>query len=200
VVCTSDATVACDVRCTRARDADRRTPHERAIEGPAAYPMKAPATAPTGPNTTAPDTAPSAASPARSWAFASNEMSEPAISAPITKILMASSPANNRAQLTGKMRRHEVANMASALHEKARDRVPGAGLRILRCSQRAGDLPDVSTFLPMVRSHARERRRRHPCSGNAITPYFTRRPWKKPLLVVFCRILAESPCSLVFWV
>ena len=42
--------------------------------------MNAPATAPMGPNTTAPDTAPSAASPARSWAFASNEMSEPAIS------------------------------------------------------------------------------------------------------------------------
>ena len=69
--------------------------------------MKAPATAPMGPNTTAPDTAPSAASPVRSWAFASNEMSEPAISVPIKKILMTSSLANDGAQLTRKIRRHQ---------------------------------------------------------------------------------------------
>ena len=50
----------------RDRDEDRRMPQERAIDGPAVYPMNAPATAPIGPNTTAPDTAPSAALPARS--------------------------------------------------------------------------------------------------------------------------------------
>src|SRR5882762_2248538 len=63
-------------RRTRDDDAERRIPQERAIEGPAAYPMNAPATAPTGPKTTAPDKAPSAASPARSCALASNEMND----------------------------------------------------------------------------------------------------------------------------
>jgi hypothetical protein len=68
-------------RARRARDddADRRPAHEREIEGPAVYPINAPATAPTGPKTTAPDTAPSAASPARSWALASSEINDPAI-------------------------------------------------------------------------------------------------------------------------
>ena len=55
----------CVARRARDRDADRPIPQERAIEGPAVYPMNAPATAPTGPKTTAPDTAPMAASPAR---------------------------------------------------------------------------------------------------------------------------------------
>lgn len=45
---------------------DRRHPHDRAIAGPAVYPIAAPATAPTGPNTTAPDKAPNAALPTRS--------------------------------------------------------------------------------------------------------------------------------------
>jgi hypothetical protein len=42
------------------------TPQERAIAGPAVYPINAPATAPTGPRTMAPDTAPKAALPSRS--------------------------------------------------------------------------------------------------------------------------------------
>lgn len=37
--------------------------------------MTAPATAPIGPSTTAPDTAPNAASPARSWAIAAEDIS-----------------------------------------------------------------------------------------------------------------------------
>jgi hypothetical protein len=65
------------------------------IDGPAVYPMNAPAAAPTGPGTTAPDTAPSAALPARRWALASNETNEPAIKAPtsIFFIAMSLSPA-----------------------------------------------------------------------------------------------------------
>jgi hypothetical protein len=35
VVCTSGVALVCEVRCTRARDAERRTPQEREIEGPA---------------------------------------------------------------------------------------------------------------------------------------------------------------------
>lgn len=35
VVCGSGAALVCDVRWTRGRDADRRTPHEREIDGPA---------------------------------------------------------------------------------------------------------------------------------------------------------------------
>jgi len=92
VVCTSAASLVCDARWTRARDEDRRIPHECAMEGPAVKPMIAPATAPTGPSTTAPDTAPSAASPARSCALASNETSAPAISAATRTIRMAKSP------------------------------------------------------------------------------------------------------------
>src|SRR3954447_7876116 len=48
-------------RRARYDEVERRIPQERAIDGPAAYPMNAPATAPTGPKTTAPDTAPRAA-------------------------------------------------------------------------------------------------------------------------------------------
>src|SRR5205085_7017652 len=52
-------------------------PEECAIDGPAAYPTTAPATAPTGPHTPAPDSAPSAASPPRrSSAIATEETSE----------------------------------------------------------------------------------------------------------------------------
>ena len=40
------------------------------MDGPAVYPMTAPATAPTGPNTTAPETAPKAASLPRPCASA----------------------------------------------------------------------------------------------------------------------------------
>src|SRR5882672_2447002 len=76
-------------RGARDDDTDRRTPQERAIEGPAVYPITAPATAPTGPRTTAPDTAPSAASPARCWALASNGKNEPAISAPTSSFFIA---------------------------------------------------------------------------------------------------------------
>jgi hypothetical protein len=97
VVCGSAGVAVCVVRWTRARDDDPRTPHERAIDGPAVKPIKAPATAPTGPSTTAPDTAPSAASPARSCALTSNETSAPAISVATRTILMASSlPASPR--------------------------------------------------------------------------------------------------------
>ena len=92
VDCGSLAALDCDARWARGADDDPRIPHERAMEGPAVKPTIAPATAPTGPSTTAPDTAPSAASAARSCALASNEMSEPAISAPTRKILMASPP------------------------------------------------------------------------------------------------------------
>ena len=35
VVCGSGAALVCEVRWTRGRDADRRTPHEREIDGPA---------------------------------------------------------------------------------------------------------------------------------------------------------------------
>jgi hypothetical protein len=35
MVCGSCAALVCDVRCTRVRDAERRTPHEWEIEGPA---------------------------------------------------------------------------------------------------------------------------------------------------------------------
>src|SRR6476661_2632442 len=51
--------------------------------------MNAPATAPTGPKTTAPDRAPSAAAPARSWAFASNETRDPAIRAATSSFFIA---------------------------------------------------------------------------------------------------------------
>ena len=64
-------------------------PQERAIDGPAEYPMNAPATAPTGPRTTAPERAPSAASPARSPALAWNETKNPAIRVAISSLFIA---------------------------------------------------------------------------------------------------------------
>ena len=81
--------LACVARRVRDRDADRPIPQECAIEGPAVYPMNAPATAPTGPKTTAPDTAPRAASPARFCALASNEINDPAISAATKSFFIA---------------------------------------------------------------------------------------------------------------
>jgi hypothetical protein len=33
----------------------------------------------------------------------------------------------------------------------------------------------------------------------ACPDHLTRRPWKNPLLVVFCFMLAVSPCSALFW-
>ncbi len=65
------------------------TPQECAIAGPAVNPISAPATAPTGPRTTAPDTAPKAALPARSWAFASNEKNDAAITAATSSLFIA---------------------------------------------------------------------------------------------------------------
>ena len=108
--------------------------------------MKAPATAPMGPSTTAPDTAPSAASPARSWAFASNVMSEPAISVPTKKILMTSSLANDRGQMTRKIRRHQGRKKTSAPREKARDRFPGAGFRSCDAGNMSVICPTRQTF------------------------------------------------------
>jgi len=81
--------VAC---LARDRDWVRCIPQERAIDGPTAYPINAPATAPTGPSTTAPDTAPSAALPARSCALASNGKNEAATSAPTSSFFIAQFP------------------------------------------------------------------------------------------------------------
>ena len=98
---------------TRARERELECPipQECAIAGPAVNPISAPATAPTGPRTTAPDTAPNAALPARSWAFASNEKNEPAITAATSSLFIAV-PLAMRPQRHGtpKMRRHEGAD------------------------------------------------------------------------------------------
>ena len=124
-------------RGAREDDADRRTPQERAIEGPAVYPINAPATAPTGPRTTAPDTAPSAASPARSWALASNGKNEPAISAPTSSFFIAVSlrPAGRTALRNcggTKVRILTVSlDSGSSPIQKAGGQFPGAGSKIL---------------------------------------------------------------------
>ena len=123
VDCGSLAATDYDARWARGADDDPRIPHERAMEGPAVKPTIAPATAPTGPSTTAPDTAPSAASAARSCALASNEMSEPAISAPTRKILMTI-PRKSFAQGTAKMRRQKGRQSDGNITKK-----PASGVR-----------------------------------------------------------------------
>lgn len=97
--------MACCARRPRDRDAERPTPQECAIAGPAVYPMSAPATAPTGPRTTAPDTAPKAALPARSWALAWNEKNDPTISAATICFFIAIPP--SASQAIPKLRRHK---------------------------------------------------------------------------------------------
>jgi hypothetical protein len=89
VSCSWAAALACLVRWTRERDAERLTPQECAIAGPAVYPIKAPATAPTGPSTTAPETAPKAALPARSCAVAATEKNDAAIAATTSSFFIA---------------------------------------------------------------------------------------------------------------
>jgi hypothetical protein len=93
VVCICATEASRVVRRARAEDADRRIPQEREIEGPAVYPINAPATAPTGPRTTAPDTAPRAASPARSSALVSNDTNDPTIRVIKNTFLTVISPA-----------------------------------------------------------------------------------------------------------
>jgi hypothetical protein len=83
------AALACLARRPFERAAECLTPQECAIAGPAVYPIKAPATAPTGPSTTAPETAPKAALPARSCAIASTENSDAAITAITSSFFIA---------------------------------------------------------------------------------------------------------------
>lgn len=94
------------------------------------------------------------------------------------------------------MRRQEGHRYSSALTKKPATG-SGAGLKRLRCCHCGGDLADVSFFGGDRAALTRQ------ClitlALKVMASHFTRRPWKKPLLVVFCRILAESPCSLVFW-
>jgi hypothetical protein len=88
------AALACLPRRARDCDAERLTPQECAIAGPAVYPIKAPATAPTGPSTTAPETAPKAALPARSCAFAWTEKNDAATTATTSSFFIAISYAS----------------------------------------------------------------------------------------------------------
>lgn len=113
--------------------------------------MSAPATAPIGPSTTAPDTAPSAASPARSCALASNEMSEPAISAPTRKVLMASSPITVPKRLE-KCGGTKVARTSLKLHKKARFRFPARAWD-------SRDAVNVAVICPTCQSRRRFTRR-----------------------------------------
>jgi len=127
-------------RRTRDEDAERRIPQERAIEGPAAYPINAPATAPTGPKTTAPDTAPSAASPARSWALASNEVKEmrdPAIRAAASGFFIAIPRVCRDGYATAELRRQRGAGFtlspisAGSAIENARNGLLRAGFAVI---------------------------------------------------------------------
>ena len=138
-----------EARRTRDDEAERRTPHDRAIEGPAVYPMNAPATAPTGPSTTAPDSAPSAASPARSWAFASNEKDiiAPAIRAASSGWFIVVSPNVSRRDATPELRRQRGTGLHSPAHFLgSRTKTPAtdfSGRAFQQCRYPA-DLPDVS--------------------------------------------------------
>jgi hypothetical protein len=90
--CTSVCTgVTPPIKTTKIGVLDRLRPHEWAIDGPAVQPTTAPTTAPIGPNTTAPDNAPSAASPPRSCAIATEEISDRA-SAAIAVVFFMQSP------------------------------------------------------------------------------------------------------------
>ena len=148
LACCSGPALACAVR--RALERECPTPQECAIAGPALYPMKAPATAPTGPSTTAPDSAPKAALPARSCAFASTEKNVAAIE---PQQAVSSSPfpwMHPKAKATEKMRRQEGRTTAAAVPiqgedfkvaiQKARGRSPGAGFQI-SCDD--GDMPVI---------------------------------------------------------
>ena len=141
------AALACLARWRRERDAERLTPQECAIAGPAVYPIKAPATAPTGPSTTAPETAPKAALPARSCAFAPTEKNDAAITATTSSFFIAISlcirPQGTTLRKCGgrKMAAGITFSLRGAIrkdakpkqegikrNEKTRGRFPGAGV------------------------------------------------------------------------
>ena len=105
--------MACLARWTRERDVECLTPQECAIAGPAVYPIKAPATAPTGPSTTAPETAPKAALPARSCAFASIAKNDAAITATTSNFFIAIPMRLSQWDDTPKMRRQKDGGRAS---------------------------------------------------------------------------------------
>ena len=159
LACCSGPAVACAVR--RALERECPTPQECAIAGPALYPMKAPATAPTGPSTTAPDSAPKAALPARSCAFASTEKNVAAIAAATSSFFIAVPLDAPQGQGNGKNaaagRSHDGSRRSYSRrglqggHSKSPRPVSRRGLsNLLRRWRYAGDLPDVSTPLGVL--------------------------------------------------